>query len=196
MDSNKKQTAVDWLMGEISHDNGYGERLNSYIETFDLTEIFKKAKEMEKEQIIDAKIEIGMYKGQSIRLFREWFSNGNIFGIDVGEYVDANTFQIEGTSLFWGDAFDSNMLDLFKDNFFDFIIDDGPHTLESQLYSIVYWSKKLKSGGKLIIEDIQSINHVTYLERIVDINLFTFNSFDLRANKNRYDDIIFEVTKK
>ena len=141
-------------------------------------------------------LEIGMYKGQSIRLFREWFSNGKIFGMDIGEYVDANTFQIEGTSLFWGDAFNGSMLDLFKNNSFDYIIDDGPHTLESQLYSVVYWSQKLKSGGKLIIEDVQSINHVVYLERMVDTNLFTFNSFDLRANKNRYDDIIFEVTKK
>jgi hypothetical protein len=141
-------------------------------------------------------LEIGMYKGQSIRLFREWFTNGNIYGIDIGEYVDANTFKIDGTSLFWGDAFNNDMLGLFKDNFFDFIIDDGPHTLESQLYSIIYWSKKLKSGGKLIIEDVQNINHIVYLEKITDSNLFNSNVFDLRPNKNRYDDIIFEVTKK
>ena len=141
-------------------------------------------------------LEIGICKGQSIRLFRKWFTNGNIFGMDIGEYVDANTFQIEGTSLFWGDAFDSSMLDLFKDNFFDFIIDDGPHTLESQLYSVIYWTQKLKSGGKLIIEDIQNIDHIIYLERMVDTDLFTSKLFDLRANKNRYDDIIFEVTKK
>jgi len=100
-------------------------------------------------------LEIGIFKGQSLRLFKEWFTNGQIFGVD-----------------------------------------DGPHTLESQMWALMNWSKKLKPGGKLIIEDIQSINHVVYLERIVDINLFTFNSFDLRANKNRYDDIIFEVTKK
>ena len=141
-------------------------------------------------------LEIGIYKGQSIRLFREWFTNGKIYGMDIGEYVDANTFKIDDTLLFWGDAFNSNMLDLFKDNFFDFIIDDGPHTLESQLYSVVYWSKKLKSGGKLIIEDVQNINHIIYLERMVDNSLFTFNLFDLRVNKNRYDDIIFEITKK
>ena len=141
-------------------------------------------------------LEIGMYKGQSIRLFREWFINGKIFGMDIGEYVDPNMLQIEGASLLWGDAFNSSMLDLFKNDFFDFIIDDGPHTLESQLYSVVYWSQKLKSGGKLIIEDVQNINHTVYLERMVDTNLFTFKTFDLRANKNRYDDIIFEVTKK
>lgn len=141
-------------------------------------------------------LEIGIYKGQSIRLFREWFINGKIFGMDIGGYVDTNTFQIDGTSLFWGDAFNNSMLDLFKNNFFDYIIDDGPHTLESQLYSVVYWSQKLKSGGKLVIEDIQNINHIVYLERMVDTNLFTFKSFDLRANKNRYDDIIFEITKK
>jgi len=141
-------------------------------------------------------LEIGIFKGQSLRLFKEWFTNGKIFGVDDGGYVDSNSFKIEGVSLFWGDGYNNDMLSLFKDNYFDFIIDDGPHTLESQIWALIHWSKKLKPGGKLIIEDIQSINHVVYLERIVDINLFTFNSFDLRANKNRYDDIIFEVTKK
>jgi hypothetical protein len=141
-------------------------------------------------------LEIGIYRGQSLRLFREWFTKGRIVGIDIGEYVDVNTFKIDNVDIFWGGAYDSNMLDLFKDNYFDFIVDDGPHTLESQIYSIMHWTKKLKSGGKLIIEDIQSINHIEVFERVTDTNLYTFRSFDLRANKNRYDDIVFEITKK
>lgn len=52
--SNKKQTAVEWLMEEITYDNGFGERRNSYIDSFDLSEFFEQAKELEKEQIEDA----------------------------------------------------------------------------------------------------------------------------------------------
>lgn len=47
----KQQTAVDWLMENISYDNGYGQRNNSFTESFDLSDFFKKAKEIEKEQI-------------------------------------------------------------------------------------------------------------------------------------------------
>ena len=47
----KQKTAVDWLMENISYDNGYGGRNNSFTECFDLSDFFKKAKEMEKEQI-------------------------------------------------------------------------------------------------------------------------------------------------
>jgi hypothetical protein len=50
----KQQTAVEWLMEQISYDNGYGERVNSYIETFDLSDFFKKAKDIEKQQIEEA----------------------------------------------------------------------------------------------------------------------------------------------
>ena len=52
----KQQTAVEWLIENISYDNGYGERNNSFTESFDLSDFFKKAKEMEKEQIEKAVI--------------------------------------------------------------------------------------------------------------------------------------------
>jgi hypothetical protein len=47
-------TAVEWLMEQITYDNGFGERHNSYIDSFNLKEFFEKAKEMEKKQIIEA----------------------------------------------------------------------------------------------------------------------------------------------
>ena len=137
-------------------------------------------------------LEIGVFQGESIKLLKEWFSNGNIYGIDT----NIDSFKTDRVSLLQGDAYSTNILNLFEDNFFDFIIDDGPHTLESQLYSTIYCSQKLKPEGKLIIEDIQSVNHIIYLERAVDNDMFTFNSFDLRLNKGKYDDIIFEITKK
>lgn len=45
--------AVEWLMEQITYDNGFGQRRNSYIDSFDLSEFFKQAKEMEKQQIIE-----------------------------------------------------------------------------------------------------------------------------------------------
>jgi hypothetical protein len=40
----KQQTAVEWLMKNISYDNGYGGRNNTFTESFDLSDFFKKAK--------------------------------------------------------------------------------------------------------------------------------------------------------
>jgi len=36
----KQKTAVDWLMENISYDNGYGQRNNSFTESFDLSDFF------------------------------------------------------------------------------------------------------------------------------------------------------------
>jgi hypothetical protein len=47
-----KQTAVEWLIEQITYDNGFGQRRNSFTEDFDLSAYFEKAKEMEKEQTL------------------------------------------------------------------------------------------------------------------------------------------------
>jgi hypothetical protein len=44
-------TAIEWLMEQITYDNGFGERRNSYTDSFDLTEFFEEAKEIEKQQL-------------------------------------------------------------------------------------------------------------------------------------------------
>jgi hypothetical protein len=52
---NKKQTAVEWLLEEITYDDGFGQRWSSFRETVDLNPYFEKAKEMEKAQIEELK---------------------------------------------------------------------------------------------------------------------------------------------
>jgi hypothetical protein len=48
--SDKPKTAVQWLMEQISYENGYGERYNTFTNQKDLTEFFKQALAMEREQ--------------------------------------------------------------------------------------------------------------------------------------------------
>lgn len=50
--SNNKQSSVEWLMEQITYDNGYAQRRISFTETEDLTSYFEQAKAMHKEQII------------------------------------------------------------------------------------------------------------------------------------------------
>jgi len=54
VEANKMVSSLEWLMEQITYDNGYGQRRISFTETEDLTSYFEQAKEMEKEQIIVA----------------------------------------------------------------------------------------------------------------------------------------------
>jgi len=146
-------------------------------------------------------LEIGIASGGSIKLWADWFVNGNIYGVDVANNINEH---VNNTILYFNDAYVPETLLMFEDNFFDYIIDDGPHTLESQLNFIKLWFSKIKSGGKLIIEDVQDADWIplfeSYIEKLKASGRMSpsdceFKTFDFRANKNRYDDIIFEITK-
>ena len=97
------------------------------------------------------------------------------------------------------DAFTDSIIEelmLEYEGGFDVIIEDGPHTLESQIFAIKNYSKLLKPNGILIIEDIQKYEYCDII--INEINKEEFKSVeivDLRNNKNRYDDILIVVKK-
>lgn len=59
----KKQTAVDWLMEQITYDNN-GKRYNTYMDYVDLSDFFIQAKELEKQNIIESNkigVNCGLY---------------------------------------------------------------------------------------------------------------------------------------
>lgn len=134
-------------------------------------------------------LEIGINDGYSLILWKEWFTNSDVYAIDV------RVFGVEGINCFFGDAYSPEMINKFENDFFDYIIDDGPHTIQSQVASVEFWVPKLKSGGKLIIEDIQNFDDTQLLiDKANEFNL-PYKLFDLRQNIGRYDDVVFEVTK-
>ena len=78
----------------------------------------------------------------------------------------------------------------------DFMLDDGPHTLESMKSFIKLYSQIMTDDGILIIEDVQSWDWIDILKNEVPENLLQFiKIYDLRQNKNRYDDIVFTIDK-
>jgi predicted O-methyltransferase YrrM len=77
----------------------------------------------------------------------------------------------------------------------DFIIDDGPHTLESQCKFLSLYLPLLAEGGMAVIEDVQSTDWFATLEQHVPKS-YAFETIDLRGIKGRYDDLVFAVTKQ
>jgi hypothetical protein len=54
----------------------------------------------------------------------------------------------------------------------------------------------MTDDGILIIEDVQSWDWIDILKNAVPENLKQFiKTYDLRPNKNRYDDIVFTIDK-
>lgn len=102
-------------------------------------------------------LEIGVRFGWSIKLWREWFTKGEVVGIDTFYTKEAQELLKDlDVNIIIDDAYSEECVNSssIPNNFFDYIIDDGPHTLESQLNFVKLYLPKLKKGGMLIIEDI------------------------------------------
>ena len=70
--------------------------------------------------------------------------------------------------------------------------DDSHHGLESMKQFIKLYSQIMMNYGMLIIEDVW----IYILKNEVPENLKHFiKIYDLRQNKNRYDDIVFTIDK-
>lgn len=134
-------------------------------------------------------LEIGVLNGASTRLWKKYFTKAGIVGIDIlPQEPEA------GITYFCGDAYDIETISLFNQEF-DVIIDDGPHTLQSQIEAILVWSKKLKPGGILVIEDVQSMLNAQILMQYCQLFQWFCRIVDLRHIKDRYDDLLIEIVK-
>ena len=76
------------------------------------------------------------------------------------------------------------------------MLDDGPHSLDSMIQFITLYSQIMTEDGILIIEDVQEWNWIDVLKNAVPEHLKPYiKTYDLRPNKERYDDIVFTIDK-
>lgn len=147
-------------------------------------------------------LEVGIYDGGSIKLWSDFFTNATVYGLDIR---DINTMWSEivgkqkiylytSTDAYNEDFFNTHFLS--KGKKFDFMLDDGPHTLDSMKAFIRLYSKLMTNTGILIIEDVQSWDWIETLKNEVPEHLKQFiKVYDLRPIKNIYDDIVFTIDK-
>jgi hypothetical protein len=163
--------------------------VHSYIENFYEDEFYKY-----REKEIDF-LEIGIQTGGSIALWNLYFLRARILGIDP--YTDKllDKFKAENFSnvrYIFEDAYCKKLVDSLPN--FDIIIDDGPHTLDSQIKCIELYLPKLNNGGILIIEDLQDPSWFDSLISALPAKYKnSYQCLDFRSNKGRYDDLLFVV---
>lgn len=144
-------------------------------------------------------LEVGVQRGGSIKLWCDFFQNATVYGLDimpeeeVAEDLKTNPRIVVRAAT---DAYNPEVRDSLSHLQFDFMLDDGPHTLESMLSFITLYTPLMADDGILIIEDVQSWNWIENLKNQVPEHLKKFISiYDLRLNKDRYDDIVFTIDK-
>jgi SAM-dependent methyltransferase len=136
-------------------------------------------------------LELGIYKGGSLLLWKEYFPQANIFGLDRKEHVfrdDMAILEAYGiiTMLINYDLTTENTFDYLT---FDIVIDDLSHDLIHQIKTFEIFRHKLAPGGVLIIEDIRPENF--YYWKYITTVVPNCTIRDRRSVKNRYDDVLF-----
>lgn len=128
-------------------------------------------------------VEIGVANGGSLRVWKKYFKNARIIGIDLNN--ECKVFEEKKIEIIIGDQADP----LFWEKFFkkvgkvDIIIDDGGHTNLQQITTLSKCIPNIKDGGLFIVEDTMS----SYLKAFGNPSQFSFINF----SKKIIDDINF-----
>jgi SAM-dependent methyltransferase len=95
--------------------------------------------------------------GASLRAFRDFLPNAQVFGADIDKRILFNddrirTYYVDQTRL---DSFDELYAHL-SDDMFDLVIDDGLHAPNANIATMLFALKVLRPSGFFIVEDIHS----------------------------------------
>lgn len=124
-------------------------------------------------------LEIGIFEGASLKMWKEYFPLGQIVGVDINK--ECLGYKEPGIIIRIGSQSDREFLNEVgtQEGNFDIIIDDGSHVPEDQQISFFELFKYLNPGGFYIIEDIHTsywpdytppgmLNTVEFFKTMVD----------------------------
>jgi hypothetical protein len=139
--------------------------------------------------------EIGVLKFGSLLLWNYYFTNPEtlIYGTDLYDYGCFEKIKdLNRIKFIMGNAYDNDFVNSLPE--FDIIIDDGPHTKETQMQFLRLYLPKLKKDGLLIIEDVCYFNLITEYTNILPDPYFPV-IVDARKVSGIKDSLLFIVRK-
>lgn len=103
--------------------------------------------------------------GNSLRVWRDYFVNAEILGLDISTYPDMD--DMDRIKIDWIDQSKKDLVEGYSKNLIDYdvIIDDGSHNVYDQTITFYHFFKSLKSGGVYVIEDLHSSIEVNIPEK-------------------------------
>lgn len=116
-------------------------------------EIYHKYFSNFKDQKINI-LEIGVERGDSLRMWREYFTNATICAIDLHD----RNIIVENAEILIGDQSDHSFLKTIINKYkkFDIIIDDGSHQSKHIISSFSFLFNHLSENGIYVVEDLQT----------------------------------------
>jgi 23S rRNA U2552 (ribose-2'-O)-methylase RlmE/FtsJ len=118
-----------------------------------------------------ALLEIGVARGGSLRLWRDYFgSTAQITGIDIDP--DCARYHGEDVEVFIGDQADAGFLQSVAERRgpFDVVIDDGGHTMRQQIVSFETLFPSIRDGGIYLVEDLHTNLWPSYFDHPLGIS--------------------------
>jgi hypothetical protein len=175
---------------------------HSYLEVYDILLKSKKESALNVLEIGIGDGNQGDTNGGSIKLWNDYFPNAIVHALDIlplnsiWDGIKNNPKIILYTSC---NAYAENVVQtnfVNKNLKFDFMIDDGPHSLESMVSFIKLYFPLLADDGIMIIEDIPEYHWINTLTNAVpETSKKYIEVYDRRQIKGRYDDILFVINK-
>ena len=141
--------------------------------------------------------------GASLRGWREFFINSNIFGADIDKRILFNEERIKTFYCNQKDVLDiENMWNntILNDILFDIIIEDGLHEFDANLIFLENSLHKINDGGVYICEDLKLDTVELFKKEIPSLKekfpKFDFEVVILENINNKYNDNNLLLVKK
>jgi SAM-dependent methyltransferase len=132
-------------------------------------------------------LEIGICRGESLKMWNEYFINSEVYGIDITDIYIKDLINENKYNIIIGDACSNDILNQLNDLTFDVIIDDGSHRIDDQINSFNILKNRMKPNGMYIIEDVNNLDNTKERYESLHNNI---EIIDNRHIKNRIDDVL------
>lgn len=128
---------------------------------------------------IESLLEIGILSGSSIRMWRDYFTNAQIYGVDIHqEYV--NGVKDEDRIIAMQGDQSKPLIPILGDlKDLDVIIDDGSHQMDHQQRTFGELFRLVKPGGIYILEDLHTSLNPNYTDKFGGYEKSALNMFTM-----------------
>lgn len=151
-------------------------------------------------------LEIGMMTGGSMHMWQQYFQDYDLTGLDLAQtWNQPRPFQAAVESdarirLLFGVNSTQGIPDSIIGQQYDFIIDDGDHSVQAQIKTFLNYYPSLAPGGTYFIEDVVGEDELNTLRKFVlSYREEQFQDFTIRHyggfKNGRRDDQILAITR-
>jgi hypothetical protein len=155
-------------------------------------------------------LEIGVAGGHSLRMWKEYYPNATVVGIDITPVC--SQYQIADQNVFVeiGSQYDSEFLNqvIQKYKEFDLIVDDGSHYQDHVIFSFEFLFDFVKNGGVYVVEDTccaywdiflnseKNNSCIKYFQSLIDhVNFYGILQENFKPNWARREDYLIPQIK-